>query len=490
MDFIGRSEELLTLNELTNSNNPEFLAVYGRRRVGKTYLIRTYFSKLKSVIFFNATGTKNAPLQEQIEHFSERIGDAFFSGVTPKTGKTWDETFKKLTSAINSIPKNKKIILFLDELPWMATPNSCLLQSLDYYWNQYWSLDKRIKLIACGSSASWIIKKIINNKGGLHNRITRKMRLSPFALCDAKKFLNSRGVKLNDNQIAKIYMVTGGIPYYLTGIGKGLSAAQAIEKLAFKKNSLLLTEFDNLFSSLFSNAEAYIDLVRIISKNHYGMAQTDILEKTSYLTKGGGAIEKLKELKDAGFIAAFKPFEHNKRGIYYRVVDEYTLFYFQWIEPIKETLQEESMNHGYWQGLQSTPAWHSWSGYAFESICYKHINQIRRKLNIPVTAIAHTWRYAPLKNTEASGAQIDLLFDRKDDSITICEIKYSEQPFVITKQYAKNILNKQKVFVEKTRTKKHIFINLISANGLAENLYADDLISGVATLDDLFQPAS
>ena len=441
--LIGRKAELLILQDFLNSDNPEFLAIYGRRRIGKTFLILTFFSAIKNIIFFNATGAKDGILEEQIIHVTKHIGDTFFGKVMPKPGKSWDETFAILTDAINTASPNKKIVIFLDELPWMSTRNSRLLQCLDYYWNQYWSRDNRIKLIVCGSSASWIINKIINNKGCLHNRITRKIQLNPFKLKDTKTFLRSKGIKLNDAQITQLYMITGGIPYYLANVSRGQSAAQVIENLAFRQNSLLLQEFDNLFSSLFGDADAHIELLRIISKNRYGLAQQEIAKQSKLSSKGGGITQKLKELKEAGFILAFKPYQHKKRGVYYRVVDEYTLFYFHWIEPIRDALQEESLATGYWQGIQSTPAWHSWAGYAFEAICYKHLSQIRKKLNIPPTAIATSWRYIPRKKSLDNGAQIDLLFDRMDGAVTICEIKYSAKPFVINKQYAKNLVTIQ-----------------------------------------------
>jgi len=484
--LIGRDEECQILQTLLDSNRPEFAALYGRRRVGKTFLIREFF-KDQDPVFFNVTGSKGGKLKEQIEHFVQQIGEVFLGGIVPKPGKTWDETFKILTDALASSAKDKKIVLFFDELPWMATRNSRLLHNLDYYWNQYWSNDDRIKLIICGSSASWIINKVIKSRGGLHNRITRKINLKPFNLINTKIFLKQQGVNLNNKQITQLYMVTGGVPYYLNYIEKNLSAGQIIEKLAFSKGSFLLEEFDNLFASLFDDHEVYIDIVRAIAKSRSGIGKRALLEKIGKSQIGGRGIDKLSALEDAGFIMSFKPHFHKRRGIYYKLVDEYTLFYLRWIEPIRETLHVQSLEKGNWQEMQNTPAWNSWLGYAFEAICYKHISQIRRKLSISPTAIANSWRYIPKKEPNESGAQIDLLFDRRDDSITLCEIKYSDKPFVINKQYAKNLLNKKEIFVVKTRTKKQIFIAMIASSGIKVNLYADDLISGVVTLDDLFK---
>lgn len=491
--ILGRQEEISLLKGILNSNVPEFLAVYGRRRVGKTFLIRNYFSDHEGVIFFDTTGSKNTPMKTQIENFLNRVLNVFyfvgwdFTSWQHSASHNWHNAFRILNAGINNIPKEKKVVLFLDEFPWMATKKSGLLEALDYFWNQYWSKDDRIKLIICGSSASWIVEKIINNKGGLHNRITQKLLLEPFNLNSTKQFLTQKGFEVNNKQIVELYMVTGGIPYYLTKLHKGLSVAQNIEQIAFKKNAFLLGEFDNLFSSLFDKADIYVDIIRCIAKNRYGISQAEIFTHVKGISKGGETIKKLKALEEAGFIKSFTPFSHQKRGTYYRVIDEFTLFYLQWIEPIKQTLFSQGVPNHYWENEMRTAAWAIWTGYTFESICYKHLGQICRSLNINPTSIPNTWRYVPKKNSTERGAQIDLLFDRQDNAITLCEIKYSDKPYALDKEYVGILQRKVKVFKEKTKTQKQIFIAMIAANGLKNNFYADDQISTVVTLEDLFK---
>lgn len=360
---------------------PEFLALYGRRRVGKTYLVREFF-KDKDVIFFSVTGAKKGTLAEQIAHFSQRISQVFLSGLELKPAGGWDETFEKLTKAFEQEPKDKKIVLFIDELPWMATRKSRLLQTLDYYWNQFWSDNPRVKLIICGSAASWIIHKIIKNKGGLHNRITEKIYLEPFNLSDTKQFLHDMGVKLNNQKILLLYMITGGVPYYLSKIEKGKSAIQIIETLAFSKKGFLLEEFDDLFSSLFDDGDVHAEIVKAIAKTPSGIGKRKLLETIGKFAVGSGGVKKLRELEETGFIMSFKPLYHKKKGVYYRIMDEYTLFYLKWIAPIRENLQKRSLETGNWQEMQNTPEWYSWLGYAFESVCYKHISAIRKVLSI------------------------------------------------------------------------------------------------------------
>jgi len=330
----------------------------------------------------------------------------------------------------------------------------------------------------------------VNNKGGLHNRLTRNVYLEPFNLYQTKWFLKNLSVNLTNKQILQLFMVMGGIPFYLIKIGKNLSATQIIEKLAFKQKSFLLTEFDNLYASLFKNSDVFIEIVREIASCRYGIGQETLLKKIGKTLQGKGGIEKLKALQDTNFIMSFKPLFHKTRGIYYRVIDEYSLFYFYWIEPVKDSLLKKNLISGYWDKLKVKPAWNTWAGLAFESVCYEHLPQITKALDLSPTAIPSTWRYSPKKGSDEKGAQIDLLFDRDDDSITICEIKYSDKPFIITKEYAEKLRQKLEIFKKITRTNKQLFIALISANGIKENKYSEELLSGVATLEDLFKDVS
>jgi uncharacterized protein len=485
MQLVGRLIEQKLLEELLHSDQAEFLAIYGRRRIGKTFLIREYF-KDKDALFFNSTGSKDGSLKEQIKHFTTEISKIFYGGIKLESDKNWDSTFELLTKAIENSYKNKKIILFLDELPWMATKNSKFLTTLDYFWNQHWSRDNRIKLIICGSAASWIVDKIISNRGGLHNRITKQIYLQPFNLRETKEFLDKKDIKLTHNQITQIYMVTGGVPYYLNNIKKGLSAAQNIDSLAFTKDGLLAGEFGNLFAALFDMHELSIDIIRIIAARNSGISQEEIFKQISTNNlKGKLGLQKLKELESAGFIIKFKPYMHKKRGIYYKIIDEYTLFYLNWIEPLRDSMVHRAGASGYWESMQQSANWYNWAGMAFEAICHKHINQIRGTLNMDVSAIPSTWSFRG-KKTGENGAQIDLLFDRRDDAITLCEIKFTNKPFAIDKTYGQNLENKIQVFKNITRTKKQIFLAMITANGVQKTKYSEELIAQVVVLEDLF----
>jgi uncharacterized protein len=484
--IIGRLPEVEILSKLLKSKNPEFLAVYGRRRIGKTYLIRNFFAE-SNCIFFHVTGIQDGTLSEQLESFIKQIGSTFYPGASLSLRNRWIDAFEDLTKAINIIHKNKKIVLFFDEFPWMATKKSKLLQAIDYYWNRYWVNDSRLKLIICGSSASWIIKNIINNKGGLYNRITCSIKLEPFSLNETKIFLKHKGITLNYAHILDLYMVIGGVPYYISQLDKGKSAAECIDELCFQKKGLLFGEFENLFKSLFNDAEIYIKLCRIIARHRYGIGQAQLL-KESNASPGGRIVQRLKELEDTGFIMSFIPYGHKEKGITYKIIDEYTLFYFHWIEPNFSATQKKQQVSGYWLSKSKTQGWRSWAGYAFEATCYKHLSLIRKALNIDPGSEVGTWKYIPKKgDIGKDGAQIDLLFDRQDDAVTICEIKYTKEPFVIDKPYAKNLLNKVEIYRKYTRTKKQIFIAMITSANLKTTMYSEELITQQVTLEDLFK---
>lgn len=481
--IIGRKKEQALLESLYFSKKAELLAVYGRRRVGKTFLI-TSFVQRKDCIFFHCAGIQKAAMKEQLEAFVNQISETFYEGLPIAPQKKWIQAFDVLTKAVAKIPANKKIVLLFDEIPWMATSKSNFLEAFDYYWNRYWTQDNRLRVIICGSSASWIIENFIDNKGGLYNRVTRILEVLPFSLKDTSDFLHHKGIRLNKTQILELYMVFGGIPHYLSLIAKGMSAIQAVDELCFKKSGELVKEFDRLFSSLFVDGDKYAALIRIIGKYRYGVGQVEIVKANAHQT-GGRLTARLKNLEEAGFIQEFVPYGHIDKGRYYKVIDEFCLFYLSWIEPNLKTILKQTSGSGYWFSKTQLPEWKSWSGYAFEAVCYKHIPEIRRALHIDVGAEIGHWRYSPRTKLE-SGCQIDLLFDRKDNAVTLCEIKYNAKPFIIDKTYAKVLLNKAAIFEKINSTHQQTFLALITVNGIKQNLYADDMVSQIVTLEDFF----
>ena len=479
--ILGRSKEQKILKELFSSKRSEFIAIYGRRRVGKTYLIKNLVDSLPYV-FFHVTGIQEGSLQEQLEEFAKQIGITFYQGAPVTPRKRWLDAFEDLTQAINKIPKNKKVVLFFDEFPWMATLHSKLIMALELYRNRYWLFDNRIKLVICGSATSWIIENIINNKGGLHNRVTRTIHLKPFSLYETESYLKEHRIRLNQRQILDLYIVLGGVPLYWSFVRKGLTAPQCIDELCFQNDGPLVKEFGRLFESLFEDAKPYMELIRTIATQGYGIGQAELIKKAS-LPDGGNTVRRLHQLEEAGFITSLIPYGREK-GIYYLIDDEYSLFYLNWIEPNLKTIAKKSAKQGFWMSQSSRPAWKSWSALSFESVCYKHLDQIREALNIDPGAIAGTWRFS---KQEEEGTQIDLLFDRPDGAITLCEIKCSDGPFVIDKDYAKALLRKIEIFRKQTKTEKQLFLSMVTTCGLKPTMYSEELVTSEVTLEALFK---
>lgn len=482
-EIIGRKKEIQILDRVWQSPDPEFLALYGRRRVGKTHLIRQYFSG--KGLYLEASGSKDKPMKAQIENFMKALSTTFYHGIKIKTPNTWDEAFEILTKNLVSVGTSKKVIIFLDELPWMSTQRSGLLQSIDYYWNLHWSKMKHLIFITCGSAASWMLEKLIYAKGGLHKRITRKILLEPYNLKETLEFLSSRAIHLNHKQVLDIYMAIGGIPFYLKAIQKGLSAAQVIDEICFDKNGLLYNEFENLFESLFSQAEANLLIVKEIVKHGNCLSRDEIIKYTG-LQSGGTLKKRLRELEVSGFIQGFTPYGKKKRDHYFRVIDEFSLFHLKWLAPKLQSYgyQEEH----YWQQQVKAPSVLSWKGQAFENVCLKHLSEIKNGLNLThVLCKIGSWRFIPKAGSKEQGAQIDLLFDREDGVITLCEIKYSEHPFSIDKDYANQLMKKVTVFEKHFSTKKQIFLALIATQGLKKSIWSENLVAQSISLESLFK---
>jgi AAA+ ATPase superfamily predicted ATPase len=496
--IVGRELEKSLLADIFLSKKAEFLAVYGRRRIGKTYLIEQFFSQ-KECIYFHLTGMHKGSLKEHLSIFSKTITKVFLKDLGIEIGlpSTWMSAFESLTNMIQrEIQREiqaqtigqKKIVLFFDELPWLASPKSGFKKALDYYWNTVWSKNDQIILIICGSAASWIIKNIISDKGGLHNRVTLQMPLYPFSLKETYEYLNYVGNKFNHRQTLELYMALGGIPHYLEKIKPHLSATQNISNLFFSRSGPLLQEFDRLFASLFTDAGSYIELIKILADYRFGVPRKKIEKMIKKSGVGGALSERLLALEQTGFIQSFIPIGYTERGRCYKLIDEYCLFYLNWVAPIKRQIEQE-LDPNYWISKAQTPAWYNWAGYAFESVCLKHMSQIKKALFISGSALAGSWHYQGRSEDQEKfeGAQIDLLFDRDDGVVSICEIKYTQEPFEIDKSYASDLERKVGVFTEHSKVKKQIFLSMVTVDPIKSNKYSAELLTGKVVLEDLFK---
>ncbi len=474
--IIGRKREQELLEDAYYAKKAQFITVYGRLRVGKTFLVREFFSK-KDCLFFHATGRRSMRMSGQLQAFMKALSETFYRGIELKVPLSWDDAFRALHAEIKGV--DGKVVIFLDELPWMASPKSSFMDALDEYWNKYWVAMPNVIVVVCGSSASWMIKRIINDRGGFHGRSTLKIRLMPFDLSETRDYLRSEGVTLNDKHILSLYMALGGIPYYLDFVNARLTSQQNIQRLFFDEGSPLKDEYNLLFDSLFNRAAPYKEIMQVISRKKDGIARAELKRMVKLSTGGGYLTKRLDDLCNAGFIEEFIPWGKAK-GEHYKIIDEFCLFYLQWVAPYKN----DTFDEDHWVLYSKRPEYLVWAGYAFEAVCRKHIHKIIREIGIKAATPMSSWRYVPKVNEE--GAQVDMVVERFDNAITLIEVKYNERPFVVDKRYAAVLERKVRVFKERTKTKKEIFIAMVAASGLKRSVYSEEMVSAVVTLEDLF----
>ncbi len=473
--LIGRKKEQEVLQNALASPEPEMVAVIGRRRVGKTFLVRTFFGDR---IVFEMTGVKKASLKRQLKNFSEQLTEWSGASVPVKEPNDWYEAFRLLTTFLKPLLGRQKIVVFLDELPWLASRRSDFIAAFGYFWNN-WASRQHIIVVICGSAASWMIKKVINNKGGLYNRVTRRIFMKPFTLSETEHYFKRRNISFSRYHIVQIFMAMGGIPHYLKEVRPGKSAIQNIDHICFSENGLLHDEFPNLYPSLFANSEKHIAVVKALSSKKNGLTRQQLVQ-VGQLPNGGGLSTVLKELEQSNFINSYFPFGKKRQGVLYRLTDEYSLFYLQFMEN-RKNFDEDNI----WQLLSQTQPYKTWSGYAFENICLKHIPQIKKALGI-AGVYSQSSSFYKKGNNQEKGTQIDLVIDRNDHVINLCEIKFHHEPFSITKSYADSLRNKRGIFRKMTKTRKHLELTMIAAFGLKTNPYSLELIPVCLTLDDLF----
>lgn len=475
--LIGRKEELERLNEVLRTREASLVAVYGRRRVGKTFLIRTF---AKDYLAFELTGMYRGSLKNQLKQFAKSLQRFTNSTLTLKAPENWIEAFQALEQYLAKKTKKKKWIVFLDEFPWLDSRKSGFLSAFEHFWNTWASRQSNLIVIICGSAASWMIRNIVNNKGGLHNRISQKIRLLPFTLAETEDYLRSRGSNLNRYQILQVYMAFGGIPQYLKAVRKGHGATQAIENACFDKDGLLKGEFNNLYGSLFEIADNHIKAVKALALTPKGLTRQEIID-TCKLSSGGRATLMLEELEESGFIKSALPYDRTAKDAIYRLIDEFSIFYLKFMEKPK------SSGKDVWSKLSAGTTYRIWCGMAFEAVCLKHIYQIKKGLGIEgIETEESAWRFVPSKKENEEGAQIDLLIDRKDNSINICEMKFYSGEYSINKSYVDALHQKLEVFREKTKTKKSLFLTMITSYGIKENIHSA-LIQKSLTMDVLFK---
>lgn len=452
--------------------------MYGRRRVGKTFLIQ---KALGNDYAFYAAGMHMVPMRIQLASFIQGIKKK-----NPKVRavKSWLEAFMALESHLESLPEGRKVV-FIDEMPWMDTPRSNFISGLEHFWNSWASWRNDIKLIVCGSATSWIINNLIKNRGGLHNRVTHKLPLKPFTLKECKQYFQARGFRLSERQIAECYMVLGGVPFYLSKMEKGESVAQNIDRLLFAEDGELRDEFRSLYNSLYKNAQNHIKVVTALATKGKGLTLQEIIE-LSRLPDNGKFSLMMEELESCGFIRSYAPFSTGRRNrgtderqspdTLFQLVDPFTLFHFQVMR------KAGARNAHFWSNNQNSNAFNVWSGLAFEMLCLNHVDQIKGALGISgVSTEVFSW----FGKGEHRSAQIDMLIDRADKTINLCEMKYLSQVYAMTAQDEDDIERRIAALRESTGTEKNVIVTLITTKGLSRNEHSE-CVQRVVTLEELF----
>ena len=470
--LIGRKREIDALDQCLKSGRPEFVAVFGRRRVGKTFLVREYF---KGSFSFYATGIADASMRDQLRAFGISLQEY---GCADRTiPKDWFEAFSRLKALLSDDAAARdgasdRLVVFLDELPWFDTPRSSFKAALELFWNGWASAREDMLLIACGSATSWVLENLVRSTGGFYNRVTRQIRLEPFTLAECEELFRANDVAFTRQQVAESYMAFGGVPHYLNLMDRRLSLAQNIERLCFDSTGQLRHERSFLFKSLFKNDSRHLAIVNQLAKRKSGMLRTE-LASVPEIGDGQPLTKALDELEQCGFIRKYRDFTRGKNGQYYQVIDPFTLF-------ASEFLESDGIPS--WQAHLGTPAYHSWTGRAFELVCLLHVRQMKAALGIAgVQTEECAWRS---KESEP-GAQIDLLINRRDGVINVCEMKYSERAFTIDAACERNLRNKLAAFAEEAAPDKALHLTLVTMNGVTRNAHAGIVVSEI-TADDLF----
>ncbi len=475
--MIGRKKEVEELRRVYNSDKAELVAIYGRRRIGKTYLVDETF---KGQITFRHAGlspveeNKNGMLKAQLEHFYYSL---LLQGMEKsRKPASWLEAFFLLETFLEENDDGSRQIVFLDELPWLDTPRSGFMTAFEGFWNTWACHRENLMVIVCGSANSWILDKLINNQGGLYNRVTYEIKLAPFTLRECESFYENKNIKLSRYDVVQSYMILGGVPYYMGYLQSGMSLAQNIDNILFSRQGKLKDEYNRLFASIFTNPEFMKKIIGLLSTRNAGLTRRELLERLK-IQDGGTLTQSLNALIVSDFIVKYVPFGRGNRE-HYKLTDPFCLFYLYFMD------RNRNPEETFWQQNSSSQQVVSWRGYAFENVCFNHISQIKQKLGISGVVTTHSaWSK---RGDDEKGTQIDLLITRKDNVVNMCEIKYYSDNFTVEKEYHRVLLYRQELLSKEVSPKFSIHNTLITTFGLNYNEYSG-IFSNVITIDDLFR---
>ncbi|MBN1669473.1 MAG: ATP-binding protein [Kiritimatiellae bacterium] len=495
--IVGREREIDALRDRDSRQAAQFVAVYGRRRVGKTFLITEFF-KARADIFFHVTGEKNQPLDRQLEMFRIEMERVFFERQRIPDLNNWNDAFTALNACLAGLGRTKggpprSVVVFLDELPWLNTRRSNLVPAIDHAWNTMLKQHPFLRLVICGSAASWMIENIVSDKGGLHNRVSETIRLEPFSLTETEQSLQRREVGLSRHQVLELYMALGGVPFYLDFVRKGDTPERMIARTCFGDGPLV-KEFRRLFDALFGTEGHHEEIIRRLAAHPSGVTRRRLLDAMN-VQDGGTFSGWLDELREAGFIDILEPMMENQPGALYKVIDPFCLFHLKWMDPQPAGLLSRTTGGARWRFERRSNAYRIWSGCAFENVCYVHVTSILANLGLShVRCRLGLWRETarrkrrgrPSATYEKAGAQIDLLIDRDDGTISLLEMKYHSKPYRLSAASVSDLMNKRDRFKGASGTSKSIQFVIVTPFGVVDNEFRRRHVHAVVTLDDLF----
>lgn len=471
--IIGREEELRKLRRCYEADEAQLVIVYGRRRVGKTYLISHAFAGHFALRF---TGAYQQSRAAQLQNFADEL--RHISDPQLPTPATWKEAFSMLRTYIESLPADERQVVFIDEMPWLDAPKSEFLPAFEYFWNSWGATRNNLLLIACGSATAWMTENFADNPGGLFNRHATRLYLHPFTLCETEQYLRARHIEWSRYDIVECYMTMGGIPFYLSQLDSARSYSANIDSLFFRQKGELWDEFQHLYRTLFRNSEQYLKVVEALSEKRMGLTRAEIVVATR-LPNNGDLTRLLQNLADSDFVRPYHYFGKRRNGMLYQLCDNYTLFYFRFVR------DHYGRDEHFWTNTLDNPARRAWAGLAFEMVCKAHVWQLKRKIGIVGVLSEDSVWYSTAE--DGDGAQIDLLIDRRDRVVNLCEMKFSINPFTIDKAYDLQLRNKLAAFRQETQTRKALHLTMVTTYGVKRNMYSG-LVQSEVCMDDLFAP--
>lgn len=468
--MVGRNYEINRLNKSLQSTDSELIAVYGRRRVGKTFLIRELY---QDYIKFEVSGLYQGEKDQQLDIFFDALKKVSLRFVEEDRPKSWKEAFELLKKYINGLRGKEKKVIFIDEMPWLDTHKSDFRMYFGHFWNTFCEKRNDLIVVICGSAASYMVQNVISNQGSLHARLTYKLHIKPFTLYETKAFLESKNIHWGHYHILHLYIAIGGIPHYLNKIERGESVVQVIQRLCFDVNGDLVNEFEEIFESLFTHSSSHISMVRALAQTNKGLTREELIVQ-SKLQTGGTFSHALEELIASGFVSKYTALNKKSKNTLYRLSDEYSRFYLKYIEP------NRNQGEHFWKTLFQSQSYNSWAGFNFETICLKHISQLKKALKIEgIHSVNSSWF--------SQGTQIDLVIKRDDRWINLCEMKFHNSEYTIDKNELDTLRNKVALFKNETRTKDVVAITMITTFGITQNAHFHEIVENNFTMDILFE---